>query len=157
MTVAYSTAAPGSSQSHTGSQIRVAASGPQAANVTGTIDQTDLFATMLGRTPSKVATPTAPPASALKPALAVVADKKVSAKVLKKSGLRVSTRATGATSVRVTLLKGNKVLATKTLGSAGGTTYLRTRSSIRGAVKVVVVAQGPGGTTTKTRSSVVTR
>ena len=30
-------------QKHTGSQLRVAASGPGAANVTGQIDQTDLF------------------------------------------------------------------------------------------------------------------
>lgn len=59
--VAYSTNLGGSN--HTGSQIRVAASGPQAANVTGTIDQTDLFATMLGRTPSTLPStgPTPPP------------------------------------------------------------------------------------------------
>lgn len=50
MTVAYSTSDVGSD--HTGAQIRVAASGPQAANVTGVIDQTDLFLTLLGRTPS---------------------------------------------------------------------------------------------------------
>lgn len=30
-------------QEHTGSQLRVAASGPGAANITGQIDQTDLF------------------------------------------------------------------------------------------------------------------
>lgn len=51
MTVAYSTSDIGSD--HTGTQIRVAASGPQGANVTGVIDQTDLFLTLLGRTPSK--------------------------------------------------------------------------------------------------------
>jgi alkaline phosphatase len=164
MTVAYSTAppnAPGAStsQSHTGSQIRVAASGPQAANVTGTIDQTDLFATMLGRTPSTVSTPSvpAPSAPAAKPAVAAVADKKISAKALKSKGLRVSTSASGATSVKVTLLKGSRVLATKTLGATGGTTYLRARSSVKGAVKVVVTATGPGGQATKTRSSSVTR
>jgi alkaline phosphatase len=157
MTVAYSTAAPGSSQSHTGSQIRVAASGPQAANVTGTIDQTDLFSTMLGRTPSKVSTPVTPPAPAARPAVAVVADKKISARALRAKGLRVSTSASAATSVKITLSKGNKVLATKTLGSAGGTTYVRVRSSVRGAVKIVVTATGPGGSATKTRSSTVTR
>ncbi|MFC5678449.1 alkaline phosphatase [Aeromicrobium endophyticum] len=165
MTVAYSTAppnAPGAStsQSHTGSQIRVAASGPQAANVTGTIDQTDLFATMLGRTPSKVATPATPPtpaAPSARPALAVVADKKISAKALKTKGLRVSTSASAATSVKITLLKGSKVLATRNLGSAGGTAYLRARGSVKGAVKVVVTATGPGGSTSKTRSSAVTR
>lgn len=50
MYLAYSTGLGGSG--HTGSQIRVAAKGPQAANVTGLIDQTDLYATLLGRTPS---------------------------------------------------------------------------------------------------------
>jgi alkaline phosphatase len=48
MTVAYSSAEggdPGRS-SHTGTQIRVAAVGPQADRITGVIDQTDLFAVM---------------------------------------------------------------------------------------------------------------
>ena len=66
MTVAYSTSDVGSD--HTGTQIRVAASGPQAANVTGVIDQTDLFQTLLGRTPSTLPgpqpTPLAPQVSA---------------------------------------------------------------------------------------------
>ncbi len=43
MTILYATAPPGSSQQHTGSQVRVAAMGPQAANVVGVIDNTDLF------------------------------------------------------------------------------------------------------------------
>ena len=48
MTVAYSSAEGGDPQrsSHTGTQIRVAAVGPQADRVTGVIDQTDLFALM---------------------------------------------------------------------------------------------------------------
>lgn len=50
MSVAYSTQAVGSS--HTGSTVRIAAVGPQAANVTGLIDQTDLYWTLLGRKPS---------------------------------------------------------------------------------------------------------
>jgi alkaline phosphatase len=50
MSVAYSTQAVGSS--HTGSTVRVAAIGPQAANVTGLIDQTDLYWTLEGRRPS---------------------------------------------------------------------------------------------------------
>lgn len=36
----------GESQEHTGSQLRVAAFGPYAANVMGLTDQTDLFFTM---------------------------------------------------------------------------------------------------------------
>ena len=43
------------SQSHTGAEVPVWASGPQAANIQGTIDQTDIFAVLNGKTPSKVA------------------------------------------------------------------------------------------------------
>lgn len=43
MTVLYATAPPGQSQQHTGAQLRVAAMGPHAADVTGVIDNTDLF------------------------------------------------------------------------------------------------------------------
>ena len=49
MMVTYGTAAGNPravSQEHTGTQIRVAAQGPQAANVVGLIDQTDLFEIM---------------------------------------------------------------------------------------------------------------
>lgn len=161
MTVAYSTAVSGSN--HTGTQIRVAASGPQAANVTGTIDQTDLFATLLGRTPSKLpTTPTTPapmqstPAPA-KPAVALVADKTISAKSLRSSGLLVSTNVTGATSVKVSLIKSGKTLASRTLTSTGKTVRLKVKQKVSGTVKVVVTAQGPGGTTTKTVSSTVKR
>jgi alkaline phosphatase len=43
MTIGYATNLPGHSQEHTGTQVRVAAQGPQAANVVGVIDQTELF------------------------------------------------------------------------------------------------------------------
>jgi alkaline phosphatase/streptomycin-6-phosphatase len=46
MTVHYATNLPGRSQEHTGTQIRVAAQGPQAAHVLGVTDQTDLFRLM---------------------------------------------------------------------------------------------------------------
>ena len=46
MQVSYGTGALPTSQEHTGSQIRVAAQGPQAANVVGLIDQTELFSIM---------------------------------------------------------------------------------------------------------------
>lgn len=58
--VAYGTADTGTgattsgSQSHTGAEVPVWAGGPQAANITGTIDQTDIFAVLNGKTPSKV-------------------------------------------------------------------------------------------------------
>ena len=46
MVVNYATNLDGRSQSHTGTQVRIAAQGPQAANVVGVSDQTDLFHTM---------------------------------------------------------------------------------------------------------------
>lgn len=46
MTINYGTAPAGASQEHTGAQVRVAAQGPQAANVVGLTDQTELFTTM---------------------------------------------------------------------------------------------------------------
>jgi alkaline phosphatase/streptomycin-6-phosphatase len=46
MTVNYATEPHGTSQDHTGSQLRIAAQGPQAANVVGVTDQTDLFHNM---------------------------------------------------------------------------------------------------------------
>ena len=43
MVVAYGTSAQGGSQQHTGTQVRVAGYGPNAGNLVGLIDQTDLF------------------------------------------------------------------------------------------------------------------
>ena len=45
MTINYATNTPGESQEHTGTQVRIAGDGPQAANVVGVTDQTDLFHT----------------------------------------------------------------------------------------------------------------
>jgi alkaline phosphatase len=46
MTVNYATRSHGQSQDHTGTQVRIAAQGPRAANVVGVTNQTDLFHTM---------------------------------------------------------------------------------------------------------------
>lgn len=46
MTVSYGNSEETDDQGHTGTQLRVAAYGPHAANVTGLTDQTDLFFTM---------------------------------------------------------------------------------------------------------------
>ncbi len=54
MTVSYASQPVGASQSHTGTQVRIAAQGPQAANVIGVTNQTELFYLMgraLGVTP----------------------------------------------------------------------------------------------------------
>ena len=49
MRVSYATGKTPGGQGHTGGRIPVAAIGPQAANVLGARDQTDLFATLIGR------------------------------------------------------------------------------------------------------------
>jgi alkaline phosphatase len=46
MTINYATRPHLQSQDHTGSEVRIAAQGPQAANVVGVTNQTDLFHTM---------------------------------------------------------------------------------------------------------------
>jgi alkaline phosphatase len=51
MALAYSTNGYHRSMEHTGTQVRIAAMGPQAANVVGVTDQTDLFRTMLRAMP----------------------------------------------------------------------------------------------------------
>src|SRR5262249_54958226 len=51
MTLSYSTNAYHKPMEHTGTQVRIAAAGPQAANVVGVIDQTDLFRLMLRALP----------------------------------------------------------------------------------------------------------
>ena len=140
MTVAYSTSDVGSD--HTGTQIRVAASGPQAANVTGVIDQTDLFLTLLGRTPSVLPGPGNP--TPLAPQVNVAAPKSVKSRAVK-SGLVVSVAGAGAKKVVVRLQKGSKVLSTKTLGAAGGTTKLKVGKNT-GKLTIVAVATGAGGT-----------
>jgi alkaline phosphatase len=46
MTISYATTPYPGSQQHTGTEVRIAAGGPQAANVLGVTNQTDLFFTM---------------------------------------------------------------------------------------------------------------
>ncbi|MEP7310810.1 MAG: alkaline phosphatase [Acidobacteriota bacterium] len=46
MTINYATRPHGQSQDHTGSEVRIAAQGPQAVNVLGITNQTDLFHTL---------------------------------------------------------------------------------------------------------------
>lgn len=46
MTISYATSPEGASQQHTGTQLRVAGYGPQAGNIVGLTDQTDLFFTI---------------------------------------------------------------------------------------------------------------
>ncbi len=156
MTVAYSTS--GSGSNHTGAQIRVAASGPQAANVTGVIDQTDLFATMLGRTPSTLPTgPTGPTKPGVtKPAAAVAVAGGVSVRGLKKKGIKVAVAASGATSVRVTLKQGKRTVVAKKVSSAGGRLALKGKAK-KGRATVTVTATGKGGVATRSTSVKITK
>jgi len=48
MTISYATNVPGRPQEHTGIPVRIAAQGPQAGNVVGVIDQTDVFRIIAG-------------------------------------------------------------------------------------------------------------
>ncbi len=48
-------ATTGGSQAHTGVEVPLWASGPQAANIQGSLDETDIFAVLNGKTPSKLA------------------------------------------------------------------------------------------------------
>lgn len=153
MSVAYSTSATGSD--HTGAQIRVAAAGPQAANVTGVIDQTDLFRTLLGRTPSTLPGPGEP--TPLKPAAQVAALATVTARTLKRSGVPVSVAAAGADKVVVTLRSKGKVLATKTLPGRGGDTRLRAARPAAGTLTITAVATGAGGKASDSRTVRITR
>ena len=57
----------------------------------------------------------------------------------------------------MSITKGGKTVATKTLGRSGSTFRLKIKQKVSGTVKIVVTARGPGGTTTKTTSSVVKR
>ena len=187
MTVAYSSAyAPGdpaAQATHTGAQIRVAAIGPQASNVTGVIDQTDLFATMLGRTPSTLptaptatvtvtATPTTPVPTTPVPTTPVPTtpvpttpaptgtpvDKPTMwlaapKKVARDAQTWISVTVSDATEVKVRI-KQASFRRVKELSADGGS--LRLPGSLRkGTVQVKVIATGAGGRATLTRTIVV--
>ena len=174
MTVAYSTNAVGSD--HTGAQIRVAASGPQAANVTGVIDQTDLFATLLGRTPSTLpgtptTTPTpptttpAPPTTTptpstppvVKPVVSVAAASRITKAALGRKGLSVAVAAAAGDKVTVRLVRDGKTVATKTLRATGGRVTLKTAKAGVGKLTVKATVTGTGGTATDRQTVRVTR
>lgn len=168
MTVAYSTSASGSN--HTGAQIRVAAIGPQAANVTGVIDQTDLFNTMMGRTPSTLPTqptatatttvtatpspttpaPTSTPTStpAEKPAIWLASPKKVA----RGAQTWISVTVADATNVKVRIKQGKNTTVRK-VSDTGGSVKLPKLG--KGKVQITVVAKGEGGRSTTTRTLTV--
>jgi alkaline phosphatase len=146
MSVAYSTNAVGSD--HTGAQIRVAASGPQAANVTGVIDQTDLFRTLLGRTPSELPGPGAP--SPLEPQVGVAAAD-VAVKTLRTRGIRIAVAAAGADDVALKLVQRGTTLKTVKVPASGSVTT-KLRNARPGRLKLVASATGAGGSDRATTS-----
>lgn len=155
MYVAYSTAASGSN--HTGTQIRVAASGPQGSNVTGVIDQTDLFQTLLGRTPSELPPGEPAPAEPLKPSTRIASLNKIAATDVRRTGLPISVAASGANSVKVTVRNKGRVLSTKTLSNGGGTFSQRAAKLLTGTLVINVAVSGPGGSTSATKTVTLTR
>ncbi|RYB89072.1 alkaline phosphatase [Nocardioides glacieisoli] len=172
MSVAYSTNAVGSD--HTGAQIRVAAAGPQAANVTGVIDQTDLFATLLGRTPSTLpgtptTTPTTSPTTtpttsptpstptAVRPIISVASASRIAQAALRRKGLSVAVAAAAGDSVTVRLVRDGKTVARKTLRATGGRVMLKVAKARVGKLTVKATVTGKGGTATDRQTVRVTR
>jgi len=130
------------SQQHTGAAVPVMAVGPQAVNVTGTIDQTDLFPLLtFRRVPSKLPTTSVPgptttvagptttvtgptttvPAPTAKLASAIAVPKRLTNAVARK-GVPVSVLASKAAKVVLTLKNGSSTLSRTTIQvPAGGT------------------------------------
>ena len=144
LTVAYSTQDSGSA--HTGSQIRVAAKGPQAANVLGTIDQTDLFDLMLGKVPS---TP-APTATFTVPATATRSEARA-------TGIAVSSTIEDADRVRLTVEQAGRTLLTTALETGTRTTKVRVPKAVEGELVFTLTATGEGGEVERTRTVLVVR
>ncbi|WP_084614451.1 alkaline phosphatase [Nakamurella lactea] len=137
MTISYATAAKGGSQQHTGAELPVAGYGPQAANIVGLIDQTDLFFIMSRALNLKMT-----PAQLSKNAKVTVAPKNVKAG----KGLVVeASRYLGDSAATVTITKG---ASTVELGSrnlnAGAATVLTTAPGKAGNYRVVLVGKESG-------------
>ncbi len=137
------------SQQHTGAAVPVMAVGPQAANVTGTIDQTDLFPLLtFKRVPSKPATTTVPgptttvagptttvtgPTTTVPGAVrlaAGIAVPKALTNAAARKGVPVSIVASKSAKVALTLKNGSTTLSQKTVSiSAGGTVNTKLSAS----------------------------
>jgi alkaline phosphatase len=160
--VSYGTADTGSgattsgSQSHTGAEVPLWASGPQAANVVGTLDETDIFSILNGKAPSTLPTktetttvtstttvpgPSTPGPMDRTPRLGVAVVRRVTLDQLRQAGVPVSVTAMDITSVKITLKRGLRSLTSKTVrGSANS--VLRYAKATRGTYRVVVTGGG---------------
>jgi alkaline phosphatase len=148
--VSYGTAAAGGSQQHTGSQLRVAAYGPGAANVSGLTDQTDVFFTIRNvlslegaqaldvPEPTPTTTVTAAPVPA--PTVTVTAAPQPAPTVTVTAAPEPSTLAASAVPVISGTVKvGSTLTATAGTWNVAGTTaayqWLRDGKAISGATK----------------------
>ncbi|WP_354698300.1 hypothetical protein DSM112329_03972 [Paraconexibacter sp. AEG42_29] len=153
------------SQQHTGTVVPVWASGPQAANVLGTNDHTDLFDLLRGNkdaqaTPGPVTTTvtntvTTPARTVTTPAVVTprvgaAVLRTITAKALKSSGIAVSIAQVGVKSLVVTLKRGTRTVTRKTLGASATATTLKDPKAKKGTYKVTVAGGG------KTKSYTIT-
>jgi alkaline phosphatase len=163
--VSYGTADTGNgattsgSQTHTGAQVPLWASGPQAANVQGTHDETDTFAILNGKTPSTlpgggtttvpgptttVTGPTTtvpgPSVPSTKPRLIVAGVRTIALKQLRAAGVPVSVTGLNITKVTIVLKRGSRTVARKTITDGTANAVLRYGKARRGTYRVVVTA-----------------
>ncbi|HWT91569.1 MAG TPA: alkaline phosphatase [Solirubrobacteraceae bacterium] len=172
--VHYGTAAgEGQQHTHTGATVPVFAQGPQAANVVGTLDQTELFPILLGKnpstlpretqvqtttvtTPGKTVTTPAPPAPAAKPGKprVVLAALGSVRRADLRAGVEVALVTRDATKLSFTAKLGGKtVYSNRNARAASSEAFrIRVRNAKKGTIQVTAKVTGPAGTTTARKS-----
>ena len=145
------------SQQHTGTVVPVWAIGPQAANVLGTNDHTDLFDLLRGEkenqpTPAATtntvtstntvttAVPTAPSMDRT-PRLGVAAIRAITAAALRATGLPVAVTGLNVPTVMVKLSRSGRTVAKKTV-PGNATTSLKVKGARRGTYRLSVSGGG---------------
>ena len=130
------------------------ASGPQAANIQGTIDETEIFPVLNGKAPSALPvqtqtvtrTVTTPgpvvqgPADKT-PRLGVALIRRVSLSQLRSSGLAVALTVQNAKSVKLTLRRGKKIVATRTVTKSGNLS-LKVKNAKKGTYVLTITGAG---------------
>ncbi|KRF18781.1 alkaline phosphatase [Nocardioides sp. Soil797] len=145
MTVNYATSETPGSQSHTGSQVRIAAYGPGAANVSGLTDQTDTYFTIRSAFEGYQ-----PPVAAAK---ILGANIKNGSKLAGKATVRIKLDTADAKTV-IKLVRNGKTLASNAKdGKQTGknpTLKVNTKKIKNGKANVTIKATVGGKSTTKT-------
>ncbi len=130
MTINYATAPVTGSQQHTGTEVPIAGYGPQAANVVGLIDQTDVFFII-----SRALNLKTDPAELSRRATVSVAPKSV---IVGHGVVVEASKFLGDSKISVELRKGSTVIALGTQSlNAGGATVFGTAPSRPGTYRVV--------------------